>query len=171
FEAKPGESLLDCGAFDGDTIRALISRQPDFKTIEAVEADPDSFIKLKAYLATLEPHQRNKIRLHQCAIGAKKGVVRFDNTGNVDSKMSDDGAILVDLVPIDELCKTTPLTMIKMDIEGAEFDALAGGKQIIQRDHPILSICVYHSQQDIWRLPLLMRTMVSEYRIYLKTFG
>lgn len=169
FEAKPGDTMLDCGAFDGDTIRDVIARQPDFGSIDAVEADTNSFAKLEAYVANLDSRQSEKIHLHQCAVGATRGTVRFENTGNVDAKVSDSGETVVDMFSIDELCESIPLTMIKMDIEGAEFDALMGARRVIQRDRPILAICVYHSQQDIWRLPLLMREMVPEYRMYLKT--
>jgi len=77
---------------------------------------------------------------------------------------------VVDLIPIDELFASKPVSMIKMDIEGAEFDALIGAKHVIQRDRPILAICAYHLQQDVWRLPLLMRAIYPDYRMYLKSY-
>jgi hypothetical protein len=64
----------------------------------------------------------------------------------------------------------TPVTMIKMDIEGAEYDALLGARQTIQRDRPILAICVYHTQNDIWRIPLLIRELVPNYVLYLRAY-
>lgn len=171
FDAEPGEVVLDCGAFDGDTIRSVIARQPNFGMIEAVEADSNSFAKLETYIATLEPTLRSRIRLHRCAIGGRRGTICFENTGTAGSRISDTDGTEVDLVPIDDLCASTRVTMIKMDIEGAEFDALAGGKQVIQRDRPILAICVYHSQEDIWRLPLMVREICPDYRMYLKSHG
>jgi FkbM family methyltransferase len=171
FEVEPGEAVLDCGAFDGDTIRSLMAQQPDFGSIDAVEADSNSYEKLSAYVSSLEPDVRNRIRLHQYAIGAERGTVRFENTGDTSSKLSDTGGTLVELKPIDELCANTKITMLKMDIEGAEHGGLLGGKSVIQRDRPILAICVYHSQEDIWRLPLLMREMLSGYRLYLRSHG
>ena len=171
FNVEPEDVLVDCGAFDGDTIRNWIARQPEFGKIEAVEADSHSFARLAGYIATLEPEQRSKIRLHKCAAGARRGTVRFEDTGKVDSKVSDLGAAVVDMVPLDVMFASKTVSMIKMDIEGAEFDALLGARQIIQRDRPILAICVYHRQDDLWRLPLLMRAMVPEYRMYLKTYS
>lgn len=170
FDAEPDDIFLDCGAFDGDTIRGLIARQSNFGAIDAVEADANSFARLSAYVATLEPRLRSKIRLHPCAVGAHRGTVRFEDTGTVGSKVSDTGGTVVDLVPIDELCASTPVSMIKMDIEGGEFDALLGARQVIERDRPILAICVYHEQQDLWRLPLLMRALCPESRMYLRTY-
>ena len=60
--------------------------------------------------------------------------------------------------------------MIKMDIEGAEYDALLGARKVIERDKPILAICVYHTQNDIWRIPLLIREMLPEHKLYLRAY-
>lgn len=170
FEIRSDDTFLDCGAFDGDTIRALLQRKTEIGRIEAVEADSRSFARLARFISTLDPKLHNKIRLHQCAVGSHNGVVRFENTGKVDSKVSTHGEIVVDMVPIDLMFSSKPVSMIKMDIEGGEFDALMGATHVIQRDHPILAVCVYHSQEDLWRLPLLMRAMCPDYRMYLKSY-
>ena len=170
FELDSEDVLLDCGAFDGDTIRSVIDLDMEFKGIEAVEADSHSFARLASYVATLQPTLRNKIRLHHCAVGSAKGTVRFDDTGGVESRISDHGQILIDMVPIDVMFASKRVSMIKMDIEGGEYDALLGAKHVIQRDRPILAICVYHSQEDLWRLPLLMRELCPEHRMYLKAY-
>ena len=170
FDAEPGDVFLDCGAFDGDTIRSLIQRMPEFRRIEAVEADSHSFARLADYVSGLPPALHNKIRLHHCAVGARRGTVRFEDTGKVDSKVSDSGEILVDMVPIDVMFASKSVSMIKMDIEGGEYDALIGAARVIERDRPILAICVYHLQQDLWRLPLLMRDLCPDYRMYLKSY-
>lgn len=170
FRLGPEDVFLDCGAYDGDTIRDLIDNRVHFGRIEAVEADFHSFARLADFVSTLEPEFANRIRLHQCAVGAHRGTVRFDDTGGVDSKVSDEGRILIDMVPIDVMFATKRVSMIKMDIEGGEYDALIGAQQVIQRDRPILAICVYHSQEDIWRLPLLIRTLCPEYCMYLKAY-
>jgi FkbM family methyltransferase len=170
FDLRPEDTFLDCGAFDGDTVRDLIARKPDLARIEAVEADSRSFVRLAKYVSTLPPRLHNRIRLHQCAVGSHNGTVRFENTGLVDSKVSTHGAILVNMVPIDVMFASKRVSMIKMDIEGGEFDALMGARHVIRRDRPILAICVYHSQEDLWRLPLLMRAMCPDYRMYLKSY-
>jgi FkbM family methyltransferase len=170
FQLGPEDVFLDCGAYDGDTIRNLIDKKVLFKRIEAVEADSHSFARLADFVCTLEPEIANRIRLHQCAIGAHRGTVRFDDTRGVDSRVSDEGRIVVDMVPIDMMFASKHVSMIKMDIEGGEYDALIGAQQVIQRDRPILAICVYHSQEDIWRLPLLIRKLCPEHRMYLKAY-
>jgi FkbM family methyltransferase len=171
FSILPQEVFVDCGAFDGDTIAQLTVRVGNaFRTVHAIEADPLSLEKLNANLHQMRPAVSSKIQIHPCAVGAEHKRVRFETTGTVDSKICSDGGVEVDCLPLDELFSTTPVTMIKMDIEGAEYDALRGGTNVIKRDQPILAICVYHTQSDIWRIPLLIREMLPKHRLYLRGY-
>lgn len=170
FDLEPGDVFVDCGAFDGDTIRSVIARQPEFGSVEAVEADSLSFARLARCVAELKPAYRSRIRLHPCAVGAEHGRVRFEDSGKVDSHVSDLGETVVDLVPLDAMFASKRVSMIKMDIEGGEFNALLGARRLVQRDRPILAICVYHHQHDLWRLPLLVRSIAPDYRMYLKAY-
>lgn len=171
FEISPQESVADCGAFDGDTIRQVVDRAGDaFQAIHAIEADTLSLNKLDAYLETLPPNVFDKIHVHPCAVGAERTTVHFELTGSVDSKICGEGGIEVDCIPIHDLFADTPVSMIKMDIEGAEYDALKGGAKVIQRDKPILAICVYHNQNDLWRIPLLAREMLPAHNLFLRAY-
>ena len=171
FSISPDEVLVDCGAFDGDTIQQVIDRVGSrFKSVHAVEADPLSLGKLQKNMDKMSPEVRQKIKVHECAVGAERGKVRFETTGTVDSKICDEGGVEVDCTPMDELFVSTSVTMIKMDIEGAEYDALIGGRKIIQRDRPILAVCVYHLQHDLWRLPLLAQEMLPKHKFYLRPY-
>ena len=74
-------------------------------------------------------------------------------------------------LPLTELNRTVrPVTFIKMDIEGAEIDALRGAAEIVRQDKPVLALCVYHLQSDIWKIPLLMRELFHDYRFYLRCY-
>src|SRR5208283_3963716 len=84
------------------------------------------------------------------------------------ARLATDGNVVVECIPIDELSPAAAPTFIKMDIEGAELDALEGARRSIQTHRPILSICVYHKQNDLWRIPLFIRTMVEDYRLFLR---
>jgi FkbM family methyltransferase len=168
FKFRENDSLLDCGAFDGDTIRQALEVQPlGCCAIHAIEADCLSFRRLREFAAALPDERRKTLHLHHCAIGSKRVVVHFESDGSVNAKLSDRGPE-IQMVPIDEPFSAVSLTIIKMDIEGAEYDALRGAAKVIQRDRPILAICVYHTQSDIWRIPLLVRDMAPEYKLYLR---
>ena len=171
FSISPDEVLVDCGAFDGDTIQQVIERAGSrFGSVHAVEADPLSLEKLQRNLGKMSPDVSQKVKIHECAVGAERGKVRFETTGTVDSKICVEGGVEVDCIPMDELFASTPVTMIKMDIEGAEYDALIGGSKVIQRDRPILAVCVYHLQSDLWRLPLLAQKLLPQHKFYLRPY-
>jgi FkbM family methyltransferase len=171
FSISPDEVLVDCGAFDGDTVRQVIDRVGRaFHAIHAVEADFLSLANLEICLRHMPEDIRSKIHVHPCAVGAEHRLVKFGITGTVDSKICAEGGIEVECFQLDELFAETPVTMIKMDIEGAEYDALRGAAKVIQRDRSILAICVYHTQSDIWRIPHLVHGMVPNHRLYLRAY-
>lgn len=61
-----------------------------------------------------------------------------------------------------------PVTLIKADIEGFEQRALAGARQHILNDHPKLLISVYHSNEDLWRIPRYIKEISQDYSLYLR---
>ena len=64
-----------------------------------------------------------------------------------------------------------PVTLIKADIEGFEQRALAGARQHILNDHPKLLISVYHSNEDLWRIPRYIKEISRDYSLYLRHHG
>lgn len=171
FTILPDEVFVDCGAFDGDTVKQLIERVDSrFRRIHAIEADPLSLDQLRLGLSEMRTEIQKRVQIHSCAVGAVRSQVFFDITGTVDSKMREEGGVRVECIPLDELFSSLPVTMIKMDIEGAEYEALHGAARTIQRDRPVLAICVYHGQSDIWRIPLFVKTLVPEYSFYLRSY-
>ncbi len=168
---SPEEILVDCGAYDGDTLRTFIAQSgAQFRSITALEADEISFTRLESYVHTLAPPVSERITLLQSAVASTRGTLCFEHTGGVNSRVSAGGQARVPCVPLQELFDTTPVTYIKMDIEGSEFDALLGARKIVGRDRPVLAICVYHRQDDLWRIPLLIRQMTPDYKLYLRMY-
>jgi FkbM family methyltransferase len=169
FQLIPGEVFVDCGAFDGDTIRTFIKRQgPSFKQIVALEPDPTNYQELCAYLSGLDGLIREKVTVMPLAAGSSRGKVRFEGTGQLSAAISEAGSIEVTVAPLDEILGKVAATYIKMDIEGAELDALMGARKIIQRDSPLLAISAYHRFDHLWRVPLLIQSLSGHYRYYLK---
>jgi FkbM family methyltransferase len=161
---------VDCGAFDGDTLRDFLSiRNEAFRHFIAIEPDRLTFGKLSACVEVLAPALREKITLLNCAVGATRGTIAFDESGALSSRSSDAGASQVESLPITDVTASwRPVTYIKMDIEGAEFDALKGAHPVIETDKPVVAVCVYHTQRDLWRLPLYLHRMVPGYRFFLR---
>jgi FkbM family methyltransferase len=122
FAVSDSERILDCGAMQGEMAQDLIrKRGENFECCCALEADGISFAKLAAYRESLPPRLRDQLRLYHCAVGLKDGTVFFSNTGESGSRISGEG-IPVKCQSLDTLFADTPLTFIKMDIEGAEYN-------------------------------------------------
>jgi len=110
----------------------------------------------------------SRIRTLNVAVGARSGRMHFRASGDEGAHLSPDGDAFVECVPLDDLLADAQPTFIKMDIEGAELEALEGARRIIQTDRPILSICVYHKQDDLWRIPLFIHALGEGYRLLLR---
>lgn len=164
----PDDVFVDCGAYDGDTIRNVLhNKWVSFKKIVAFEPDPANFQKLEQFATSLPINTRNRLLLYQLAIGEKKGKVQFEAIGTESSSIGF-GDFEVDCISLDEILTNEKPTFIKMDIEGSEINALIGAKNIIQKELPILAICVYHRQDDVWRIPSLIRSYSDQYRFFLR---
>jgi len=67
---------------------------------------------------------------------------------------------------------TASINYIKMDIEGAELNALQGAHQIIKRSTPHLAICIYHKPKDLWEIGLWIHQNFSgKYSFYIRTYA
>jgi len=58
------------------------------------------------------------------------------------------------------------IDFVKLDIEGAEMNALKGASKTIKKFRPKLAIALYHSVEDFERIPILLRELVPEYELY-----
>jgi FkbM family methyltransferase len=171
FCPSSNEVFVDCGAFDGDTIRSFVRRHAsNFSQIFAYEPDPLNWPKLSATVSAYPESIRAKIRCFPEAVGARRDVVKFSATGTDLSRIGS-GPTAVNCVMLDEALDPCAPTMIKFDIEGAELDALAGGCQVIRRHLPILAVSAYHQQSHLWEVPLAVAGISGDYALYLRPHG
>ena len=166
FCLSPEEVFVDCGAYDGITIRRFLKRTPGFLRICAIDADPRNYKQLVRTISILP--ERDRIETYLLAVGADRGRVRFRSTGTVQAAVSRDGDIEVEQVPLDELLRGAEPTFIKMDIEGAELGALEGARHLIRQSQPLLAVCVYHTPSDLWRIPLKIHELAPKHSLYLR---
>ena len=74
------------------------------------------------------------------------------------------------IAPLDELLAGTAPTYIKLDIEGAELDALRGAAGLVREHRPVLGLCTYHVQDHLWKLALAVDELVDDYRYELRRY-
>ncbi|WP_026496522.1 FkbM family methyltransferase [Butyrivibrio sp. WCD3002] len=163
------EVFVDCGAYDGDIIRKLLRHS---------KKDKESSVK---QVIAFEPGQLSGdfLRKHFCkdsrvllvakGVSDKEREVYFNDKGSsskVTSKEQANKKILV--TSIDQTPECKDATFIKMDIEGAEWDALHGARDTIVRNKPKLAICIYHSDEDMIRISEYIHEIVPEYKLFIR---
>lgn len=170
YTRSPDEIFVDCGAYSGDTLRDFLEIGGNIAEYHAFEPDPRNFEQLSSYVKTLPNALRARCRLHPCAVGHERATVQFDAGATMGSMVNPEGALSVESMTLDEALSGVAPTLIKFDIEGYEAFALQGGRALIQSARPVLALCVYHHSFDLWEIPLMVKSMVSDYRFFLRAY-
>lgn len=173
-ELPADAAFVDCGAFDGDTLRRFVERQRGrFGEVYAFEPDAENFRRLSEYAATLGAEAVGRIHLFRAAVGARRGRLRFDSDAGMASALSDAGREKVEVLPVREVVPVddTNTLFLKFDVEGAESDALEGAAELVGLARTLTAVCVYHRPDDLWSLPLRLRELAPRHRLYLRTQG
>ena len=69
---------------------------------------------------------------------------------------------------VDSLLQGQNVTYLKMDVEGFEREALWGASKTILHYAPKLSVSIYHRNEDIFELPLLVKSLQPNYKLYIR---
>jgi FkbM family methyltransferase len=166
---KQPTRLVDCGAYDGDVIRDFITHGCTFSALSAFEPDLQNYTRLvenmRKYACTIP-----ELSLWPCGVHASSRQLSFASGLGEASGIADSGGRMIQCVALDEALPNFAPTLIKMDIEGAEKEALAGAEKLIASSHPGLAICTYHSPDHLWEIPLLINTFADKYKIQYQYF-
>lgn len=168
---KDYKRFIDCGAFDGDTIRVLVDNIGKVEDLFLFEPCGTNFRKLSHYIHKHESHIAERIVLFPCGAWKNTEQLQFNDEAAAASTITQNGSSFIQCVAIDDVLLGACPTFIKMDIEGAELEALKGAASTIRRCKPNLAISVYHSLSHFWEIPELVRQMLPEYHLYLRTYG
>ena len=167
---KAGEVVLDCGACIGDYSVLFAAMVGPGGQVHAFDPLPlhNRYCNLQAQLnPTLAP----VMHFIAAAVGkhtskAKQNALSHDRITPGLRVESDS----FDFVSLDDYAKKhlDQVDYIKMDIEGAEMDALAGAENVIRTFKPRLAISGYHKPSDLWEIPHKITSLNPGYKL---TFG
>lgn len=134
YRPGPGDTVLDIGAGNGGEVFSLAPMVGKSGRIIAIEAAPGPFADLTRLCAH---NDFTQVECVQAAVSDDAGTLMIADdgdwiAGNVYA--GTDGGIEVPAVTIDELCASRGIERVdwlKMNIEGAERDALRGMEQMV----------------------------------------
>lgn len=168
IEMGDNEVFVDGGAFDFyssyDFSRWTYGRYKKIYSFEPVEELYELCKEM------LDRYQIHSACLYNLGLWNKKDQICFDNLGSA-SRVNDKGEMLLQVDTIDNILDKEKATIIKLDIEGAEYEAIQGAEWTIRKYKPTLMICVYHKPNDILKLTNLILSYNKNYKIYARHYG
>lgn len=165
------EHFVDVGAYNGDTIRELLTYTGGhYASITALEPDKKTFKKLKKYV---EQAALNNIRLVNAGAWSEPGEMLFGGKAGRNSALTpvmneishDKRTVMIPVESVDHVLDGAPCTLLKLDVEGAEYQALEGARETIRKHRPRISLSAYHRSEDLYELPLLLHNICPDVRI------
>lgn len=167
--ARPGDVILDVGGMDGETAVFFAEKLGRDCVVYSFEPSPGHQARIRdalsAYAGVIEhvPYGAWSCR----------ATLRFNSDFPEDDpgshRVSAKGRDRIEVVPIDGFVAERGLPrvdLIKMDIEGAETEALAGARETIARFLPRLHLSMYHKPADSWEIFESLREVADHYLFY-----
>jgi FkbM family methyltransferase len=167
---RPGDIVLDCGASVGDFTREAL--KAGAAKVIALEITPSSIECLRRNLAG--EIAAGKVVVYPKGVWDKDDTLMMyvDETNfAANTVVGGTGlqpSVQVPLTTIDKIVAELGLPrvdFIKMDVEGAEPNAIAGARETIQRFKPRLAIAAEHKPEDQFELPKAVRNIRGDYQM------
>ena len=162
--------FVNCGAYDGDTVRMLVDARGKVDEVVCLEAEPALFAKLTDYLAREHDRIAPRTVALPCAAYSHEALLPFRSGGGLGSRVTPDGDMVVQTVALDHVLPGFEPTFIAMDVEGAEPEVLRGAEVTLRSCTPDLGVCVYHAPHHLWDIPLFLDALNLGYRLYLRNY-
>ena len=157
-------SFLDGGSFDGATTEEFIKKQPLYSNVYIFEPSLNSFNQLKNKFVG-----NSKIELFNKGLWNRDTTLYFNSTLGSASKIEQNGEEKIETMILDNIIDNK-IDFIKLDIEGAEIEALEGAFKTIKKNKPTMAVCVYHNQSDFITIPKILKAIHPGYKILLRHY-
>jgi len=172
YVASPDKHVfIDAGCYDFSNSLDFIkwTGREDSKVI-AFEPDP------RQYSVCLEKSKSlHNAFVHPYGLWNKNTELFFSSNDNVRaaSRITDapDTNLSIKVKALDSVLTGEYVSFIKMDVEGAELNALKGAAKTIKKHKPILAVCVYHKAEDILEIPEFTLSLNNNYKFYLRHYS
>lgn len=157
------EIFADLGAYNGDTAAEFMEAcGGKFRHLYAFEPNPKNFRKLTKNLP-----EDSRITLFNAAAGRENGTVKISaNEGRMSRAEGSGKTVEIPIVAVDEAVSEN-VTVLKLDVEGAEREAILGARRHIAGGARVLC-SLYHRNEDMFDLPLLIKSIAPDLRLYVR---
>lgn len=165
--SAPGDVVIDGGAYTGDSIWKFSSKMQNRGTIYCFEPDEKNVKKLTKIVSRLGPSHQ----VVQKGLWEHDASLSFSSGKGSSSQISEktQGA-KIDVTSIDQFVTQNNIQkvgVIKLDIEGAEKEAIRGAINTIKKFKPKLMLSIYHKSEDLLAIPQMINEIEPGYKFYL----
>ena len=172
-KAQPGDYVIDAGGCWGDTAIYFAHEVGAGGKVYTFEFVPDN-LEIMRKTFELNPQLSAKIEIITNPLGETSGSSIFSSNKGPSSRLSNarknESDLEVTTESIDNFVNTHDIPrvdFIKMDIEGAELEALRGARKTIETFRPKLAISLYHSINDFITIPKYLASLNYGYKFFL----
>jgi FkbM family methyltransferase len=162
-------NMLDCGAFNGDTI--LSAHDYFANNLKSVVAIEPSQSFLNSSIINYCYNHNIKLSYYSCGLSDSSSFKGFSSLGEVSDSINDESAMKFWFSRIDDLPIDQHINFVKFDIEGSELSALKGGIQFIRKNRPILAVSLYHKPLDFYDIPIYLSETLDSYKYYFRQYA
>lgn len=163
--ALSGRDFLDVGAFYGDSSIAFLQCRP--RKIYAYEPVPASY---RVLLKTTRKNAPDIIVPVKKGLGDSRQVLPIGLNSSASSLFtafqSGKKTVEIEIDTIDNECKDRDIGLIKLDVEGFEYNVIKGGLETIRRDRPVLLVSIYHTGKDFFEIMPMIRAACPTYKFF-----
>jgi len=169
--------FVDLGAFDGDTLMAFKKNNISLESVFAFEPDLKNFSALIQNSKEFGPFAKKLACFYPCGAGKTCEIISFASEGLESSRAFSKGQgnaaniTSITSIAVGDVLKGAHPNYIKMDIEGAEAEAIMGLEDEILQERPMLAVSAYHKPLDIFELPLMLQKICPLYDFYFRLHG
>jgi len=166
-------TIIDGGVFDARETADFIETLGNELHIHGFEPNKEILLNSPYY----------NILNNSCFYHVEKGLwssnksLYFSQSGSAShitqEKKSNDNLQRIDVTSIDHYVierRIKKLDFIKLDIEGAEMEALNGAINTITTHRPQMAICIYHKQSDFYEIPIFLDSILKNYHYRLNHY-
>lgn len=162
---RDGEVFVDLGAYNGDTALEFSNECEKagitYKSIYAFEPNAKNYRKLGVNTQAL--HDINAI--NACAWNVDTEL-RFTKGEGRMTKEDPNGEIVIAARSVDSVVEE-PVTLIKLDVEGSEREAIEGASKKISSGANIIC-ALYHRNEDMFAIPIQILKLNPNMKIYVR---
>lgn len=162
-------SLLDCGAYDGDTLVQFSKRYGRLNLAVALECDLQNYEKM------MNKTFPNIERLIALPVGSadRVGQLFFNNDKKMQSRLnseadSNDKKTVVSVIDCDNAFRGIHFNRVVIDTEGYEKQSLSGMRHIISSQCPDITVAAYHYPTDFYEIINLINSLKPGYKYYFR---